>query len=111
MYLILTIVVFITVVLVVFAFGAAAVTPSSVLGARLRALGSQATIAQENLRLESKTASNRHSILSARPSRFRPRTFPVLASGSSRPDFANLAMSATTLALAWPSHSSVSSAS
>jgi tight adherence protein C len=47
MYLILTIVVFITVVLVVFAFGAAAVTPSSVLGARLRALGSQATIAQE----------------------------------------------------------------
>ena len=38
---ILTIVVFVTVVLVVFAFGAAAVTPSSVLGARLRALGSQ----------------------------------------------------------------------
>src|ERR1700691_4835265 len=40
--LILTIVVFVTVVLVVFAFGAAVVTPSSVLGARLRALGSQA---------------------------------------------------------------------
>jgi tight adherence protein C len=38
--LILTIVVFITVVAVVFAFGAAVVTPSSVLGARLRALGS-----------------------------------------------------------------------
>jgi tight adherence protein C len=40
--LILTIVVFVTVVLVVFAFGAAAVTPNSVLGARLRALGGQA---------------------------------------------------------------------
>jgi tight adherence protein C len=39
--LILTIVVFVTVALVVFLFGAAAVTPSSVLGARLRALGGQ----------------------------------------------------------------------
>ncbi len=39
--LILAIVVFVTVVLVVFAFGAAVVTPSSVLGARLRALGGQ----------------------------------------------------------------------
>ena len=37
--LILTIVVFVTIVLVIFAFGAAVVTPSSVLGARLRALG------------------------------------------------------------------------
>jgi tight adherence protein C len=46
MPLILTIVIFITVVAVIFAFGAAAVTPSSVLGARLRALGGQAT-AQE----------------------------------------------------------------
>ena len=47
MPLILTIVVFVTIVLVVFAFGAAAVTPSSVLGARLRALGGQSTIVQE----------------------------------------------------------------
>jgi len=47
MPLILTIVVFVTVVLVVFAFGAAAVTPGSVLGARLRALGGQPTMAQE----------------------------------------------------------------
>jgi tight adherence protein C len=39
MPLILTIVVFATVVLVVFSFGAAAVAPTSVLGARLRALG------------------------------------------------------------------------
>ena len=39
--LILTIVVFVTVVLVVFSFGAAVVAPSSVLGARLRALGGQ----------------------------------------------------------------------
>jgi tight adherence protein C len=38
---ILTIVVFVTVALVVFAFGAAAATPNSVLGARLRALGGQ----------------------------------------------------------------------
>ncbi len=38
---ILAIVVFVTVALVVFAFGAAVVTPSSVLGARLRALGGQ----------------------------------------------------------------------
>ena len=45
--LILTIVVFVTVVLVVFAFGAAAVTPSSMLGARLRALGGQQTQIQE----------------------------------------------------------------
>ena len=43
----LTIVVFVTIVLVVFAFGAAVVTPSSVLGARLRALGGQATQAPE----------------------------------------------------------------
>ncbi|MFZ0319594.1 MAG: type II secretion system F family protein [Candidatus Sulfotelmatobacter sp.] len=47
MPLVLAIVVFITIVLVVFAFGAAAVTPSSVLGARLRALGGHATIAPE----------------------------------------------------------------
>jgi tight adherence protein C len=40
--LILAIVVAVTVALVVFSFGAAVVTPSSVLGARLRALGSQA---------------------------------------------------------------------
>ena len=38
---IIPIVVFVTVVLVVFSFGAAVVTPSSVLGARLRALGGQ----------------------------------------------------------------------
>ncbi len=37
--LVLTIVVFLTIVLVVFSFGAAVVTPSSVLGERLRALG------------------------------------------------------------------------
>src|SRR3984893_12445773 len=37
--LILIVVVFVTVVMVVFAFGAAVVTPSSVLGGRLRALG------------------------------------------------------------------------
>jgi len=45
--LILTIVVFVTVALVVFSFGAAVVTPSSMLGARLRALGSQPARAQE----------------------------------------------------------------
>ncbi|HXY77890.1 MAG TPA: type II secretion system F family protein [Candidatus Acidoferrales bacterium] len=39
MPLILTIVVFVTVALVIFSFGAAVVTPSSVLGARLRSLG------------------------------------------------------------------------
>ena len=39
MSLLLLVVVFVTVVIGVFAFGAAAVTPSSVLGARLRALG------------------------------------------------------------------------
>src|SRR5580704_9244989 len=41
--LIIPIVVFVTVVLVVLSFGAAVVTPSSVLGARLRALGGQQT--------------------------------------------------------------------
>ncbi len=41
MLIILVIVVFITVVLAVFSFGAAAVTPGSVLGARLRAMGGQ----------------------------------------------------------------------
>ena len=39
--LLLIIVVFVTVVMAVFAFGAAVVTPSSILGARLRALGGQ----------------------------------------------------------------------
>ena len=48
MPLILAIVVFVTVVLVVFSFAAAAVAPSSVLGARLRALGSQHTPQAEN---------------------------------------------------------------
>ena len=48
MSLLLLIVVFFTVVGAVFAFGAAAVTPSSVLGARLRALGGQATQPVEN---------------------------------------------------------------
>jgi tight adherence protein C len=47
MPLILTIIVFVSVVLVVFAFGAAAVTPTSVLGARLRALGGQPAVVQE----------------------------------------------------------------
>jgi len=41
MALLITIVVFVTVALIVFSFGAAAVTPSSMLGARLRALGGQ----------------------------------------------------------------------
>ncbi len=45
--LILTIVVFVTVVLVVLSFGAAVVTPSSVLGARLRALGGQQAQVEE----------------------------------------------------------------
>jgi tight adherence protein C len=45
--LILTIVVFVTVVVVVFSLGAAVVTPSSVLGARLRALGGQQQQVQE----------------------------------------------------------------
>src|SRR5579864_1243665 len=44
--LILTVVVFVTIVLVVFLFGAAVVTPTSVLGARLRALGGQQQVAQ-----------------------------------------------------------------
>ena len=48
MSLLLIIVVFVTVVLAVFAFGAAVVTPSSVLGARLRALGGQQPQPQEN---------------------------------------------------------------
>jgi tight adherence protein C len=41
MLLVLTILIFVTVVLVVFSFGAAAVSPASVLGSRLRALGWQ----------------------------------------------------------------------
>jgi tight adherence protein C len=48
MPLVLSIVVFVTIVLVVFAFGAAAFTPSSVLGARLRALGGQPAMTQES---------------------------------------------------------------
>jgi tight adherence protein C len=48
MPLILAIVVFVTVVLAVFSFAAAVVAPSSVLGARLRALGSQLTPQAEN---------------------------------------------------------------
>jgi tight adherence protein C len=52
--LILTIVVFITVALVVFSFGAAAVTPSSMLGARLRALGNQPAQVKEQPALKVK---------------------------------------------------------
>lgn len=48
MPLLLIILVFVTVVMAVFAFGAAVVTPSSMLGARLRALGGQQTQAPEN---------------------------------------------------------------
>jgi tight adherence protein C len=48
MSLILVIVVFLTVVAAVFAFGAAVVTPSSMLGARLRALGTQQQQPSEN---------------------------------------------------------------
>jgi tight adherence protein C len=44
--LILIIIVFLTVAAVVFSFGAAAVTPSSVLGARLRALGGQQKVVE-----------------------------------------------------------------
>ena len=47
-FLALVIVVFLTVVAAVFAFGAAVVTPSSTLGARLRALGSQQPRQAEN---------------------------------------------------------------
>src|ERR1700691_8660 len=47
MPLILTIVVFVTVVLGVFAFGAAPVPPSPLLGARRRALAGQATVARK----------------------------------------------------------------
>jgi tight adherence protein C len=48
MPLLLIVVVFVTVALAAFAFGAAAVTPSSVLGARLRALGGQPQQRPEN---------------------------------------------------------------
>jgi tight adherence protein C len=44
---VLTIVVFVTIVLVVFSFGAAVLTPTSVLGARLRSLGGQQHQVQE----------------------------------------------------------------
>jgi tight adherence protein C len=44
---ILTLVVFVTIVLVVFSFGAAVLTPTSVLGARLRSLGGQQQQVQE----------------------------------------------------------------
>jgi tight adherence protein C len=47
MYLILTIVVFVTVALGIFFLGAAVVTPSSMLGARLRALGGQQQRAEQ----------------------------------------------------------------
>src|ERR1700734_4351118 len=47
MALALTIVVFFTIALVVFSFGAAAYAPSSLLGSRLRALGWQKAKAQE----------------------------------------------------------------
>src|SRR3954462_14514705 len=48
MTLLLIILVFATVVMAVLAFGAAAITPSSVLGARLRALGGQQSQQAEN---------------------------------------------------------------
>src|ERR1700739_438402 len=48
MPLILVVVIFVTVVMAVFAFGAAVVSPGSVLGARLRALGGQPAAQTEN---------------------------------------------------------------
>ncbi len=51
--LILTIVIFVTVAAVVFAFGAAVVTPSSVLGARLRSLaGQSAQVAKPSMKVK-----------------------------------------------------------
>jgi hypothetical protein len=73
MTLALTIVVFLTVVLAVFSFGAAAYAPSSVLGARLRALSGRRVQAQENPR--SKSGWSRRSIPSARRSRCRRAKF------------------------------------
>ena len=71
MALALTIVLFLTIALVVFSFGAAAYAPSSVLGSRLRALGWQRTQgSRKNPRL--RNAWNRRSIRSARPCRCRP---------------------------------------
>ena len=43
MLLALTLIIFVTIVLAVFSFGAAAAAPTSVLGARLRSLGTQRT--------------------------------------------------------------------
>jgi len=48
--LILIVVVFITVVMAVFAFGPLTVTPSSMLGARLRALGGQQQPVETSMR-------------------------------------------------------------
>ena len=75
----LVIVVFLTVVMAVFAFGAAVVTPTSVLGARLRALGGQQQPSRTNLPCGN--ASSRRWIRSARRFHFLRQMFRVPAPG------------------------------
>ena len=79
MALVLTIVVFLTVVLVAFSFGAAAYAPSSLLGSRLRLWVGSAPSPKSSR--HSKSASDRRSIPSARPFRFLRAKSPAPGNG------------------------------
>ena len=57
----LAIILFLTIVLVVFSFGAAAYAPSSVLGSRLRALGWQRTEAERKTAIQGTTGTGSRS--------------------------------------------------
>src|ERR1700739_427287 len=65
--LILTIIVFFTIALVVFFFGAAVVSPSSMLGARLRALGGQQQTAEAKPAFRERIEQAMHPLSKAIP--------------------------------------------
>src|SRR5271155_4961529 len=70
MALVLTVIVFLTIALVVFSFGAAAYAPSSLLGSRLRALGGQRIKAPEKPALKERWKQPLNPFSKATP---RPR--------------------------------------
>ena len=107
MPILLAVLVFLTITIVVFAFAAATVAPSSVLGARLREIGWQRPKDAESS--PSASASSRLSTRSAALCPFRPPTSPKPAPGSFRPDTAAPSTSPSIAACASSSRPSASS--
>jgi len=80
MEIVVAIIVFLTVVAVIFLFGAAASTPLSVLGERLRSLGGDGgKRAEDKISPKCESASSRPSTRSAKLSLFPPTALPAPA--------------------------------